>query len=64
MIKFFRHINSKHLYFTTSLVILLLLFSCNEKQTLPDLLKAGWKGKTVCEVLEDHKELRVLKMYI
>ena len=61
MINFFRHIIRKQIYFVFSLVILLLPFGCNEKQTLPDPLQAGWKGKAVCEVLEGHKELRILK---
>ena len=61
MIKFFKYINYKQVRFTTYLVMLLLLLGCKEKQTLPDPLKAGWKGKAVCEVLENNKELRVLK---
>jgi len=61
MIKLFRYINIKQAYFTTYLVTILLIFSCKTKQTLPDPLKAGWKGEAVCEVLEEHKELRVLK---
>ena len=35
--------------------------SCKNKNALPDPLEAGWKGNAVCEVLEDNKELRVLK---
>jgi quercetin dioxygenase-like cupin family protein len=47
------------LYFLLSFGIVTL--SCNNKNALPDPLEAGWKGKSVCEVLEDNDELRVLK---
>jgi len=44
------------------LLIILLGFSCKEKSNeLPDPLAAGWKGQAVCEVLEENKEMRVLK---
>ncbi|WP_179005080.1 cupin domain-containing protein [Winogradskyella forsetii] len=43
------------------LILALLLSSCKNKNPLPDPLEAGWKGEAVCEVLEDNKELRVLK---
>jgi quercetin dioxygenase-like cupin family protein len=41
--------------------ILFLTISCKEKSKLPDPLEAGWNNKSVCEVLEDSDELRVLK---
>ncbi|WP_202913884.1 cupin domain-containing protein [Winogradskyella ouciana] len=41
--------------------ILLFTFHCENKTNLPDLLEAGWNGQAVCEVLEENKELRVLK---
>lgn len=41
--------------------VLLSLLSCETKQNLPDPLEAGWKGQSVCEILEDNSELRVLK---
>ena len=41
--------------------ILLLLFSCKSNNSLPDPLKAGWKGNPVCEVMKENKTLRVLK---
>jgi len=41
--------------------ILLLFLGCNAKPSLPDPLEAGWKGKPVCEELENTKNLRVLK---
>ena len=37
-------------------------FSCvKSKPNLPDPLEAGWKGKSVCEIIEDNPNLRVLK---
>lgn len=49
----------------TKLTFVCLLFitviSCKNKSTLPDPLQAGWKGKAVCELVEDNSELRVLK---
>lgn len=41
--------------------IILVFLSCKNQSPLPDPLEAGWKGQSVCEVLEDNKELRVLK---
>lgn len=38
-----------------------LIFGCNNKPSLQDPLEAGWKDKTVCEVLEDNAKIRVLK---
>lgn len=39
-----------------------MMFSgCERKSDLPDPLEAGWKGKKVCEILEDNPELRILK---
>lgn len=43
------------------LFLAILITSCNTKNPLPDPLEAGWNGEAVCEVLEDNKELRVLK---
>ena len=51
-------------FITTSACILLItsvLLSCKNNNKLPDPLEAGWQGQSVCEVLEDTKELRVLK---
>ncbi|EDM44772.1 hypothetical protein SCB49_14410 [unidentified eubacterium SCB49] len=47
----------------TFLLIIAVLFinSCKEKQTLPGPAEAGWKGKVICEVLEDNENLRSLK---
>ena len=44
-----------------TLLFSLILISCKDKKNLPDPLEAGWEGKAVCEVMEDNKELRVLK---
>ena len=41
--------------------VLLITFNCEKKKNLPDPLEAGWNGQAVCEVLEENKELRVLK---
>ncbi len=42
--------------------ILCLFFSCEQQQpTLPDPLEAGWKGKQICELIQDDSELRVLR---
>ncbi len=56
MIKFYKKIS-------LGLVLCLgmLTLSCKHKNDLPDPLEAGWKGNAVCEVLEENKELRVLK---
>jgi quercetin dioxygenase-like cupin family protein len=42
-------------------LVCLSLFSCDKEMSLPDPLEAGWNGEKVCEVLEDNKDLRVLK---
>lgn len=47
--------------FSFFLTILLVIVSCENKNTLPDPHKAGWKGQSVCEVIEDNNNLRVLK---
>ena len=47
--------------FKLFLLLVVGLSSCKNKNPLPDPLEAGWKGNAVCEVLEDNKELRVLK---
>ncbi len=41
--------------------LIISFYSCKQKNALPDPLEAGWKGKKVCEVLQDNAELRVLK---
>ncbi len=56
MIKFYKNI-SLALVLCLSIVTL----NCKNNKDLPDPLEAGWKGNAVCEVLEDNKELRVLK---
>ncbi|WP_369997431.1 cupin domain-containing protein [Winogradskyella sp.] len=41
--------------------VLMFIVNCENKTNLPDPLEAGWNGESVCEVLEENKELRVLK---
>ncbi len=43
------------------LCLVILVISCEPKKSLPDPLEAGWKGASVCEVVEDNSEVRVLK---
>ncbi|MCF6306719.1 MAG: cupin domain-containing protein [Flavobacteriaceae bacterium] len=42
-------------------VFLLSTISCKTNKILPDPLKAGWKGNTVCELVKENKAIRVLK---
>ncbi len=44
-----------------SLIIISLFISCKPSSSLPDPLIAGWKGKNVCELLEENKSQRILK---
>ncbi len=44
--------------------VFLLLFlstSCKQKNKLPDPLEAGWNNKSVCEVVEENENVRILK---
>ncbi|MCC1483246.1 cupin domain-containing protein [Winogradskyella sp. E313] len=56
MIQFQKH-KSNYFY----LALLIIMYNCINKNTLPGPLEAGWKGEAVCEIVEDNKELRVLK---
>ncbi len=48
--------------FLSLIVFSLVLFnSCKSKSTLPDPLAAGWEGNSVCELLEENSEQRILK---
>lgn len=50
--------------FKKAMLFLLLVFiiiACQNKTTLPDPLQAGWKGESVCEVLDENEKLRTLK---
>lgn len=40
---------------------LTITLACSNEHPLPDPLEAGWKGQSVCEVLQDNSELRVLR---
>ncbi|GAB5565836.1 MAG: hypothetical protein Wins2KO_28990 [Winogradskyella sp.] len=35
--------------------------NCKEHKQLPDPLEAGWHGQSVCEVVEENENIRVLK---
>lgn len=43
------------------IIALIILISCKKSSLLPDPLEAGFKGQSVCEVLQDNNTLRVLK---
>ncbi|WKD85107.1 hypothetical protein KCTC32516_00446 [Polaribacter huanghezhanensis] len=58
MIKFLSSISKDKIVIV---FLLLFLISCKPQTTLPDPYEAGWKGKKVCEVLQDNTKLRVLK---
>jgi len=38
-----------------------IIFSCKKGNNLPDPLQAGWNNNPVCELLEDNKNIRVLR---
>ncbi len=42
-------------------ILFLVIGSCNTKNELPDPLEAGWKNASVCELVEENKDVRVLK---
>jgi quercetin dioxygenase-like cupin family protein len=44
-----------------TILLALLLLSCQNQNKLPDPLEAGWKGEKVCEVLVDNERVRTLK---
>ena len=46
---------------TSIFVLLCMGFGCQNAETLPDPLEAGWEGQPVCELVEDNKHVRVLK---
>ncbi|MDY2586992.1 cupin domain-containing protein [Winogradskyella aquimaris] len=48
----------RNLFFAVSC---LLVLNCKSVEKLPDPLQAGWKGKKVCEVVEENKSARILK---
>ena len=43
------------------LLVLVLTWACKSETTLPDPLEAGWNNEAVCEVIEENKNIRVLK---
>ena len=61
MISFFQSRHIKQLNYVTYVIVLLLIVSCKPKNSLPDPLEAGWNNEAVCEVIEDNKDVRILK---
>jgi len=51
---------SKNTYIL-ALLVSLYVSSCKSKNELPDPLEAGWKGESVCEVIENNDKIRILK---
>ena len=51
----------KKQFYLISLLLLSFFISCKPSSSLPDPLTAGWKGKKVCELLEENKSQRILK---
>jgi len=43
------------------LLPIILVVACKKANELPDPLEAGWKGESVCDVIEETDKLRVLK---
>ncbi len=41
--------------------VISLILTCKKTNQLPDPLEAGWKGKSVCKIIEETDKLRVLK---
>lgn len=39
----------------------MVLLSCEQPQNLPDPYEAGWKGRKVCEILNETQKTRLLK---
>ena len=61
MIKCFHKNIIKQTMFVTYSCVVLLTVSCINQNSLPDPLEAGWNNEAVCEVIDDNKDLRVLK---
>ncbi len=52
----------KYIYLFLLAIITLAVLSCKpSKNQLPDPLKAGWNGESVCEVLVDNEHIRALR---
>ena len=63
-----KHIPFKRIQITNYFKIILLFFmltttllACKKNHNLPDPLEAGWKNKTICELVEENEKFRVLK---
>jgi quercetin dioxygenase-like cupin family protein len=50
-----------HKFVILLFIICFVLESCNTKNELPDPLEAGWKNTSVCELIQDNKNVRILK---
>jgi quercetin dioxygenase-like cupin family protein len=50
----------KKQFYLIPLLLLSFFISCKPSSSLPDPLTAGWKGKKVCELLEENKSQRIL----
>ncbi|MEH6537933.1 MAG: cupin domain-containing protein [Psychroserpens sp.] len=61
MTKFFQYKTLKQTQIVTYVCTCLLIVSCNNQNTLPDPLEAGWNNEAVCEVVEDNNKVRVLR---
>jgi quercetin dioxygenase-like cupin family protein len=44
-----------------TLFVIILLCACKTDNNLPDPLQAGWNNKSVCELLEENENIRVLR---
>lgn len=42
-------------------MLLMTVMGCKPLHKLPDPLEAGWSNQAVCEVLQENKQIRVLK---
>jgi len=51
----------KRLQLYSFLIIIVIFYSCKTNSKLPDPLKAGWNGNSVCKLLKENKTVRVLK---
>lgn len=58
--------NCNFFFGAATICFILLAAACSPKtesqsQNLPDPLEAGWKGESVCEVLQEDASIRMLK---
>ena len=48
-------------FFKSIVFLIVVLVSCENKNSLSDPYEAGWNGEKVCEILEENDEYRILK---